>query len=112
MPEVRKELLWSACVFQEVPRKEDGEDAHEVYVQLIHNHGVVQKSLGRTVTKDIVKEDAAVPLDLMGEKDGPRASPGEYDVRTIFMKLHVEVIRVFQSIFKYFNGQYVIFSLR
>ena len=32
--------------FQEVPKKEDGEDSKEAYAELIHNHRAVHKSLG------------------------------------------------------------------
>ena len=99
------------CFYQEMPGKEDGGDAKEAYMKLIRSNGVVQKSLGRAVLKGIIKADAAVLIELMDDEDRPRASPGEYDVRTIFMKLHVRGTRVFQSIFKDFNGKYVGFSL-
>ena len=43
----------------------------------------------------------------MDDETGPRKSPGEYDIRSILMKMHVGGTRVFQAIFKDFNGQYV-----
>ena len=101
--------IWPAHIFQEVLRKEDSEDSKEAYAELIHNHGAVQKSLGRDVLKGLVQADAAVKIDLMDNECGPCVSPREYDIRSILMKLHVGYTRVFQAIFKDFNGQYVVF---
>ena len=104
---MERQLFGQHAFFQEIPSKEDGEDAKEAYAELIRNHGAVQKSLGRAILKGLVRADAAVPIELMDDETGPRKSPGEYDIRSILMKMHVGGTRVFQAIFKDFNGQYV-----
>ena len=104
---MERRLFGQHAFFQEIPKKEDGEEAKEAYAELIRNHGAVQKSLGRAILKGLVRADVAVPIELMDDENGPRESPGEYDIRSILMKLHVGDTRVFQAIFKDFNGQYV-----
>ena len=104
---MERRLFGQHAFFQEIPKKEDGEEAKEAYAELIRNHGAVQKSLGRAILKGLVRADVAVPIELMDDENGPRVSPGEYDIRSILMKLHVGDTRVFQAIFKDFNGQYV-----
>ena len=95
--------------FQELPSKQDGEDAKEVYAEMVRNHGAVQKSLGRATLKGLVRADEAVKIELIDDEDGPRESPGEYNIRQILMKIRVGDTRVFQAIFKDFNDQYVCF---
>ena len=62
--------------FQEVPRKEDGDDSKEAYAELIRNHGAVQKSLGWAVLKGLIRADVAVKIDLMDDEMGRVCPPG------------------------------------
>ena len=104
---MERRLFGQHRFFQEIPSKEDGEDAKEAYAELIRNHGAVQKSLVRAILKGLVCADVVVPIELMDGEEGPRKSPGEYAIQSSLMKIHVKDTRVFQTIFKEFNGQYV-----
>ena len=86
---MERKLFGQHAFFQEIPNKEDGEEAKEAYAELIRNHGAVQKSLGRAILKGLVRADVAVPIELLDDENGPRVSPGEYDIRSILMKLHM-----------------------
>ena len=73
---------------------------------MIRNHGAVQKSLGQAALPGLISIDKKITVELLPDSTGPRQSPGEYSIRDIMMKMRAGKTRLWQGIFKGWNGKW------